>query len=164
MLHRLLASTAALAVLLPGGLALSPTPKASAAWRLTSPAAPAMAAATTVAAGQAPTVRGVNLGVLGYQFTVSWPASSMMNGQPVTGYVVTGMSSASGGSASVLASGTCAGVNLLGFGVGAAVPHIAGAIQSCTDGSLVNLGTVKYQVTPVYGNWRGTPSPWVTAS
>ncbi|WP_255411565.1 hypothetical protein [Blastococcus sp. TF02-8] len=35
--------------------------------------------------------------------------------------------------------------------------------QTCTDESLVTLGTVRYSVTPVYGNWRGQPSDWTPA-
>lgn len=164
MLHRLLTLTVALAVLLTGSLALAPAPDAAAAWRLTSAATPAMAKATAIAAQRSPTVRGVDLGTLGYRYTVSWPASAMMNGQSVTGYLVTRMSPAVGGGTSALAGGTCAGISILGLGAGPAVPHAASAIQSCTDDSLVNLGAVKYQITPVYGNWRGQPSTWVTTT
>ena len=161
MLHRLLSAAAALAVLLTGTGALSSHSTAEAAWRLTSAPAPAAAAAATMPAGQAPTITGLDLGLAGYSYTVTWPSATMVNGHPVTGYVI---SRATGSGGSVLATGTCAGVSLLGIGGSKAVPHVTGAVQSCTETSLVSLGHPQYRVMPVYGNWHGIASPWATAS
>jgi len=162
MLSKAISAALSTALLLAGALALGGTQTASASWVLTTPAAPARAAATTMPTGQLPTVKGTNLGVLGWSYTVTWPSTPTLDGTPVTGYLVTRAAASGGGSA--LAGGTCAPVNLLGLGFSAIVPANAGATQSCTETSLVTLGSPKYQVTPVYGNWRGAPSPWATAT
>ena len=162
MLRTTLSAVLSLALLLTGALALGGTSTAHAGWMLTTTAAPAKAAATMMPTGQAPTVKGTNLGILGWSYTISWPSTPMLNGHPVTGYIITRAPSAGG--ASVLAGGGCAPVNLFGAGFPPVLPASPGATQSCTDASLLTGGVPKYQVTPVVGNWRGTPSPWTTAA
>ncbi|CCH89120.1 exported protein of unknown function [Modestobacter italicus] len=162
MLYKAFSAVLSLALLLTGALALGGTSAAQAGWMLTTTAAPAKAAATMMPTGQAPTVKGTNLGVLGWSYTITWPSTPMLNGHPVTGYVIARTSSTGGGS--VLAGGSCSPVNLLGLGFPPVIPASTTASQSCTDASLLTGGVPKYQVTPVVGNWRGTPSPWTTAS
>lgn len=146
----------ALAAVLAGSLALGTTPSASAAWAVKSAPAPAAAAALAIPAPLKPSVTGVNV-FLAATYTITWPTVTMTNGQPVTGYLVT--RTTPGGGGNVLAGGSCAGTNLLGLGALQAVPNVLGLRQSCTENALLSAGTPTYQVTPLYGTWRGAPSP-----
>lgn len=163
-MSRLLSLAASLVVLLAGTLTLGGTPHAAAGWKLTSPPAPAMAAATTIAATPTPTVTTVNLVGLYVRYTVTWPSVAMTNGMPVTGYQVS-KTMVGGNGGTLLSGGTCAGtLTVLGLGAIKAMPHASGTSQTCYEEALISAGTPRYQITPIFGNyWRGATSSWVTA-
>ncbi|NIH70312.1 hypothetical protein [Modestobacter marinus] len=112
--------------------------------------------ATAMPSGPTPTVTmSYSLGV-GYIYRLTWPASMLHAGRPVTGYRI---SRSVGGS--LLGIGTCSGVTVTGLGAPIYVPSDVGAdAYTCTDVSLVPLTAVRYTVTPVYEKWVGTASPW----
>jgi hypothetical protein len=105
----------------------------------TTASVPTYAFADSVNAGGAPTA-GANNGSI----NLSWPASTTVAGHAVGGYLVNRYASASGGTATPAAQGTCA-----------ANPVSA---TDCTETNLP-AGTWYYTVTPVLGAWHGTESP-----
>lgn len=95
------------------------------------------AAATSVNAGVAPTTTAA-----GTEVTVSWPAVTLANGQPVTGYELRRYDASTSASQAVLAG--CAGIL---------------TAASCVESGVPN-GSWKYAVVPVFAaNWRGAESP-----
>jgi len=139
---------------------LSGTTPAQAAWG-TAGVGAGRQAAMTMPTGSAPTVTMttavVGLGLV-RTYTVTWPRTELHAGMPVTAYRVTRTSTLG---VAVLSGGTCSGVTVLGLGFPTYVPaDVAALTHSCTDTSAVDLGVVRYAITPVYGNWVGTPSVW----
>jgi plastocyanin len=116
------------------GVALLPS-AARAAFVSTGGGAP-MALAATVRPGNVPSAT-----VVGTTVNLSWTASTLSTGDPVTGYVIRRYDS-TGTTQQTIASGTCAAV----------VPGTA-----CSETS-VPEGTWRYSVTPVHNNWRGAES------
>jgi hypothetical protein len=99
------------------------------------------ATATSVGAGATPTANAS-----GSSVTVSWAASTLANGQAVTGYEVRRYNSSTLAQQTVLSS--CTGVV---------------TALTCVESS-VPAGTWRYSVTPVFAtNWRGTESAMSTA-
>ncbi|MEP6478900.1 MAG: LamG-like jellyroll fold domain-containing protein [Rhodoglobus sp.] len=93
-------------------------------------------AATAVNGGSTPTAN-----VVGTTVTVTWAASALANGQPVTGYLVKRYEATTLVSQTMLAS--CAGTV---------------AATSCVESS-VPAGSWKYAITPVFAtNWQGAES------
>ncbi|MGY1986470.1 hypothetical protein ACI792_09615 [Blastococcus sp. SYSU DS0669] len=151
MLHRM-----GVPLLVVVAVVLGTAAPAPATWATRAAAGPAVVAAAVMPPGEQPTASGS--GVLTRSFTVTWRTSHVA-GVPVTGYVVRRTSSLLG--AGLVSEGTCSGVSLLGIDAPVYVPaDPAAETQSCTDTSLVSLGTVSYTVTPVLERWLGTPSPW----
>jgi hypothetical protein len=108
---------------------------ATAAWS-TSGAGAAGSGAYTIPSGAQPSGSAAASTV-----TVSWPAATFPNGDPVAGYTVTRVNAATG------AAGT----------VGAGCDGIVTA-TTCTQRG-VPPGTWVYVDTPVQLSWTGTPSP-----
>lgn len=106
-------------------------------WSTTSvPGGAGAAAAVTVDQGATPTAV-----LTGQAVTVSWSASTLSNGQPVTGYTVARYDAASLAEQTILTS--CTGTV---------------TATTCTEDN-VPAGSWKYAVTPVIGaNWRGAES------
>ena len=151
----MLARLASLLLAASAVVVLGATPPAEAAWATTG-VGPAVQKAMAMPAGTTPlSVTGTSFGVVGRSYTITWPTAWLHSGRPATGYIVSRQSSLLG--LALLSGGSCAGLLTLGRYLPA---DAAAATQSCTDESLVTLGTVRYSVTPVYGNWRGTPSAW----
>src|ERR671931_355076 len=97
------------------------------------------AAAATVNGGATPSV---TVTAIGREVNVSWGASTLSNGAPVDGYLVTRYPSG-GGSATISPVGTCSGTV---------------AATNCNEDD-VPAGTWVYTVTPVVGTyWRGAQS------
>ena len=152
MLHRM--GVPALVVV---AVVLGTAAPAPAAWGTTA-AGPAVVAATVMPQGNQPTASGS--GLLTRSFTVTW-RTSRLAGVPVTGSVIRRHSSLLG--AGLVSGGTCSGTSLVGTDSPVYQPADKGGEQlSCTDTSLVSLGTVSYSVTPVFERWSGAPSPWST--
>ncbi|MCA0143992.1 hypothetical protein [Blastococcus sp. LR1] len=151
----MLARLASLLLAASAALVLGVTPSAEAAWATTG-VGPATQKAMAMPTGTTPvSVTGVSLGVVGRAYTITWPTAWLQSGRPATGYIISRNSSLLG--LALLSGGSCAGL----FTGNRYVPaDTMAATQSCTDESLVTLGTVRYSVTPVYGNWRGQPSDW----
>lgn len=158
MRHRIITVLACLTTVLTGAVLLGATPSASAAWAITSTAAPAKAAAAAIPSPDKPTVTGLDLGALGTSFTITWPSVIMTNGMAVTGYLVT--RTTTNGTTNLLAGGTCAGTAILGLSVSKAVKPVPGPTQSCTETALLAGGKAMYQITPLHGPWRGASSGW----
>lgn len=138
-------------------LGLLGTAPARAAWNNTG-SGPAVQSAMVMPASLTPTVTMANGLGLVRTYTVTWPRTEVQTGVPVTGYTITRTSTR--GSA-VLGLGTCQGISLLGLGAPVYVPaEAAAAMQSCTEIAVVDLGVVRYSVTPVYGRWTGSSSAW----
>lgn len=152
MLHRIVS----LALLLVASVLLGVTPQADASWTATATGTAGQKAAT-MPVGNTPSV--VPEGLLSRSFTLTWPTAWLHPGRPATGYLIARQSSLLGGG--LISDGTCVGIGVLGLTRPVFVPAAPGAAtQSCTDVSLVSLGTVQYTVTPVYEHWIGTPSSW----
>lgn len=154
MIHRL----AALLVVAVAVAGLAATP-AQASWS-SAGAGAGRQVAMTMSAGNAPTVTMASATVLGLgvvrTYTLTWPRSDVSSGTPVTGYRITRTSTLG---PAVLGTGTCTGITVVGLGLPAYVPaNPSASTQSCTDISTVDLGVVRYAITPVYGNWTGSPS------
>lgn len=102
-----------------------------------SPGGGGASGATAVAPGNVPTASAT-----GDSVTVRWVASTLLNGVPVSGYVVTRYDAGTRVSQTILPS--CTG-------------RVAGT--SCTEHA-VPVGRWVYTVTPVFAaNWRGAESP-----
>jgi hypothetical protein len=153
--RRLPAVLAAL-VLAAGSLGAAPT--ASAAWRVTGTAVLIdQAARMPVAEPEAPSVSAVGVYPAARTFTVTWTTARPYGGRPATGYVLHRTATLS---SAAMSDGTCRG----GPPDGVYVPAAPGAAtQSCTDTTTLNLGSVQYTVTPVWGRWIGNPSAASTA-
>ena len=139
---------------------LSTTAPAQAGWNAAG-AGTGKQAAMTMPTGTAPTVTMttavVGLGLV-RTYTVTWPKTELHAGMPVTAYRVTRTSTLG---VPLLSGGTCSGVTVLGLGFPTYVPaDVAAVAHSCTDTSAVDLGVVRYAITPVFGNWVGTTSVW----
>lgn len=130
---------------------------ARAAWNNTG-SGPAAQSAMVMPASLTPTVTMASGLGLVRTYTVTWPRTEVHSGVPVTGYKITRTSTLGG---AVLGLGSCQGVSLLGLSTPVYVPaNAAAAMQSCTELAVVDLGVVRYSVTPVYGRWTGTSSAW----
>jgi hypothetical protein len=100
-----------------------------------------VAAATTVGAGAMPTATSA-----GTTVNLSWAASTLANGSPVTGYLVKRYNATTLVAQIILSS--CAGTI---------------SATSCTE-SAVPAGSWRYSITPVVGtNWKGAESPLTPA-
>jgi Concanavalin A-like lectin/glucanases superfamily len=96
-----------------------------------------VAAATTVGAGAMPTATSA-----GTTVNLSWAASTLANGSPVTGYLVKRYNATTLVAQTILSS--CAGTI---------------TATSCAE-SAVPAGSWRYSITPVVGiNWKGAESP-----
>ena len=134
--------------------ATCPQPVA-AAWSVPPSQGPAGSAAAALDVQATPVVGAAGLSAT-RTFTVTW-ADAPPGPVPVTGYVVSRTSSLLG--AGLVSSGTCTGTTLAGV-VGVVRPPLSGGTRSCTDVALVQLGVVRYAVTPVYERWVGPRSDW----
>jgi hypothetical protein len=142
------------ALLLTAVLLAAPPPAADAAWAVLG-AGPAVAVADTMPAGATPTVAVIGAD-LARTVVLSWD-TSWAAGRPADGYVVTRTGGKLGGG--LVTVGSCAGIAVPGDVETTYVPAgSAEAQQTCTDLSVVALGTVTYTVTPVFGRWYGKPS------
>ena len=136
-------------------LVLGAPPPAEAAWATTG-VGQASETAMAMPSGTPPvSVTGVSFGAVGRAYTITWPTAWLHAGRPATGYVIHRDSSLLG--TALLSGGSCAGLLTATRYLPA---DTMAATQSCTDESLVTLGTVRYAVTPVYGNWHGAASAW----
>jgi hypothetical protein len=147
---------AVLAVLPLAGGALGPAPEASAAWGV-SGSGPATGAATAMPAGSpvAPAVSGAGVYPAARTFTVTWSTARPYGGRPATGYVLTRTATISD---AAMDTGTCKGEVSNGVS-GVYVPATPGAAtQTCTDSTMLNLGSVQYTITPVWTRWVGNAS------
>ena len=113
------------------GLVISPS-AASAKWASSASVTP-ISRASSVNPGNAP---GVSAS--GRTVNLSWGASTLATGAPVTGYIIKRYDS-TGTVQQTIASGTCSAT-------------VSGT--SCSETS-VPEGTWRYSVTPVHNNWRG---------
>ncbi|HJP79775.1 MAG TPA: hypothetical protein VJ914_36220, partial [Pseudonocardiaceae bacterium] len=127
----ILASTATGIALVGGGVAW-------AYWNANT-SVPTYAVADSVGAGGAPTAT-----VSGTSINLTWSASTTAGGRAVGGYLVNRYPSASGGTATPAAQGTCAATPV--------------AALTCTEAN-VPPGTWYYTITPVLSAWHGTESP-----
>ena len=151
------ARLAALSVALTAVLTLHTPNAAQAAWNNTGQGQAAQSAMMMPTASAPTVTMATGLG-LARTYTVTWPKTEVHAGVPVTGYRIARTSTL--GSA-LLGSGSCQGVTLLGLGAPVYVPaNTAAAVQACTETAVVDLGTVRYSVTPVYGRWTGPSSSW----
>lgn len=112
-------------------------------WSAQAPNVPAYSRADTMGVGARPTAT-----LSGGAATLTWLASTTVNGHAVGGYLVNRYPTATGGTAIPAAQGTCAASPVTG--------------TSCAEANLP-AGTWYYTVTPVLGNWRGTESPRANA-
>lgn len=128
----LVLSGTAVALALSGGVAW-------AFWTAQASNVPAYGRADSMTAGSTPSGT-----VTGTSVNLAWSAGTTAGGHPAGGYRISRYPSASGGTATAAAQGTCA-----------AVPANA---LSCTE-SNVPAGTWYYTVTPVLGAWQGGESP-----
>jgi hypothetical protein len=97
-----------------------------------------VAGAMTVSRGATPTVHEAGAG----HVVVSWGTSSLSDGTPVSGYVVSRYDDATGVAATV--GGGCAGMI---------------TALTCSE-TIATVGDWRYTVTPVFAtNWRGLESP-----
>jgi len=146
-----------LALLTLGAHAAISAPAADAAW-LISGAGPSAGRAATMPRGSMPAV--VPSGLIGSRtFTLTWTTSTLA-GRPATGYVITRRSTLLGDS--LVEGGTCKGATANGTPNVMTPANPAAPTQSCTDVTLVDVGTVSYSVTPVYLRWSGTASTMST--
>lgn len=125
-----LLTTAAIAL----ALALALAAAAIAAWSAQGDGT-AAGAATTMPAGQAPTVQAS-----GSSVTVSWPAATLAGGTPVAGYTIQRYDTR---------------------GVAAAVGATCNGTVTATTCTETNVppGTWAYTDTPVQDSWTGAKSP-----
>lgn len=153
MRSRLLAALALLP--LAAGL-LGPPPEASAAWAVPGAGVASDRAARMPASiGPAPSVTVAGVYPAARTFTVTWTTARPYGGRPATGYVLTRTATLSN---AAMDTGTCKGTVVQGT-PGVFVPADPGAAtQTCSDSTVLNLGSVQYTVTPVWGRWVGTPS------
>ena len=108
----------------------------------------------------APTVTVFGVYPAARTFTVTWATARPFGGRPATGYVLTRNATLSD---AAMDSGTCKGTVVHGV-PGVYVPADPGAAtQTCTDSTTLNLGSVRYTVTPVWTRWVGTASAASTA-
>lgn len=140
---------------------LGPPPEASAAWAVPgSGVASDRAARMPAASASAPTVTVVGAYPAARTFTVTWPTARPYGERPATGYVLTRTATLSN---AAMDTGTCKGTVVQGT-PGVYVPADPdAATQTCTDSTVLNLGSVQYTVAPVWGRWVGTPSTASTA-
>ena len=138
-----------------------PAPEAFAAWAVAG-AGPATGAATVMPAGStvAPTVSVTGVYPAARTFTVTWNTAQPHGDRPATGYVLTRTATLSN---AAMDTGTCKGAEVDGV-PGVYVPATPGAAtQTCSDSTMLNLGSVQYTVTPVWTRWVGNASGASTA-
>jgi hypothetical protein len=149
---------AVLAALVLAAGSLGAAPVASAAWGTSGTAVlTGQAARMPVAGSAAPSVGAVGVYPAARTFTVTWTTARPFGGRPATGYVLRRTATLS---SAAMSDGTCRGGPLDGVYVPA---EPGAATQSCTDTTTLNLGSVQYTVTPVWGRWIGNPTAASTA-
>ena len=120
-------------------VAAATTAVAYAYWTTTATAgSKGAAAAATVNQGATPSV---SVTAIGREVSLSWGASTLSNGAPVSAYLINRYPSG-GGAATISPIGTCSGTV---------------AATNCSEDD-VPPGTWAYTVTPIVGSWRGTQS------
>lgn len=152
---------AVLALLLLAAGPLGTPPQAAAAWGTSGAAVlTGQAARMPVASPAAPTVGVAGVYPAARTFTVTWTTAWPYGGRPATGYVLTRTATLSN---AAMDTGSCKGEVVQGV-PGVYVPATPrAATQTCTDTTTLNLGSVRYTVTPVHGRWVGNASAASTA-
>ena len=149
---------AVLAALVLAAGSLGSAPEASAAWGVSGgEVLTGQADRMPVGSPTAPTVSVVGVYPATRTFTVTWSTAWPYGGRPATGYVLRRTATLS---SAAMSDGTCRGDPLDGVYVPA---DPGAATQTCTDTTTLNLGSVQYTVTPVWGRWIGNPTAASTA-